>query len=204
MNRRGPANVDLATTPMDVTGEPDGFAAWVAKLRQHTGHAGAGHGKFTPARRAILVGSIASGGSVEVAARRAGIHATTLRDWIRKGQAELQALTAWEQGRGQDPGPTPYGELILEILMAIGFWETELLGVLKKAAKDGDVKAACWLLERVGGKLGAERIEIDMKPGHGPDDLGDVRARLTEQWAQIRARRTSLENGDGPGEREDE
>jgi transposase len=201
--RDGRAPISLDHPPPQITGAPPGFLAWVETMRAYGTHGGDGHGKFTPARRAIIVGAIASGGSVDVAARRAGIHGTTLRDWITRGQREVQAQTMHETGKGPDPGPTPYGAFVLEILIAIGYWETELLGIVKAAAVKGDIRAACWLLERVGGKLAAERVEIDMAAGQSATELGDVRARIAEQWASMRARKAALASGEAPG-REDE
>ncbi|HEV2773893.1 MAG TPA: hypothetical protein VGV57_13895 [Thermoleophilaceae bacterium] len=84
-----------------------------------------------------IVRAIRAGNYPEVAAGHAGIHAATYYRWMERGALEGEA--------GEDD---PYRQFRSEVERAIADSEAAEVGLVIKAARDGDWRAAAWLLER--------------------------------------------------------
>lgn len=102
---------------------------------------------FTPARAALIVRTIRETGcSLGAAARVAGIGESTLKDWRKRGLAELRQC---EEQLDVDPTrePQSFGEFTTALERALAAMESKLTKCLVDAA-DRDWRAAAWWLER--------------------------------------------------------
>ena len=97
-----------------------------------------------------IVRAIRAGNYPEVAAGHAGIHAATYYRWMERGELE-----------GDAPEDDPYRQFRAEVERALADSEAAEVGLVVKAARDGDWRAAAWLLERrFGDRWGRhERLE---------------------------------------------
>ncbi len=84
-----------------------------------------------------IVRAIRAGNYPEVAARHAGVHPSTYYRWMERGELE-----------GSAPEDDPYRQFRAEVERAIADAEAAEVGLVIKAARDGDWRAAAWLLER--------------------------------------------------------
>lgn len=149
----------------------------------------------------VLVAGVAAHGSLQVAAGLAGVDLKTARKWLDRGHADMERR-AVARGLDQDPGPEgEYERLLREVLAAVAWWSGRLLAIVQREAEAGDVKAAQWLLARVGPKIAAPRVEVDelggmggrAGEGSGPEDR---RADFLARIAEIRGRKAALESGE--------
>ena len=88
--------------------------------------------KLTPAVAARIVEAVELGATWERAADAAGVGASTLGLWRRKGEA----------------GEVPYVTFLLALKRAEGAGVERALRVIRKAAEGGAWQASAWLLER--------------------------------------------------------
>lgn len=84
-----------------------------------------------------IVRAIRAGNYPEVAARHAAVHPSTYYRWMERGELE-----------GEAPEDDPYRHFRSEVERAIADAEAAEVGLVVKAARDGDWRAAAWLLER--------------------------------------------------------
>ena len=88
--------------------------------------------KLTPETQARIVEAVELGATWERAADAAGVGASTLGLWRRKGEA----------------GEVPYVTFLLALKRAEGAGVERALRVIRKAAEGGAWQASAWLLER--------------------------------------------------------
>lgn len=88
-----------------------------------------------PAKLAKIVELVANGSSINGAARAVGLPMRTVSGWVEAGSAEGRHDPAME-------------EFALQVRSAEGQTEACAVAVIFDAAKRGDVRAACWFLER--------------------------------------------------------
>ncbi len=93
--------------------------------------------KLTPEVSEKIVRAIRAGNYPAVAAAHAGIHASTYYRWMERGELEGDAVE-----------DDPYRHFRSEVERAIADSEAAEVGLVLKAARDGDWRAAAWLLER--------------------------------------------------------
>ncbi len=84
-----------------------------------------------------IVRAIRAGNYPEVAAGHAGIHPATYYRWMERGALE-----------GDAAEDDPYRRFRSEVDRALSDAEATEVGLIVKAARDGDWRAAAWLLER--------------------------------------------------------
>lgn len=99
--------------------------------------------KLTPIVRARLVQALEMGATYELACGFAGIHYSTLRDWMLAGERELDQATQ----ENRDPAGDFY-EFSEAIKSAEGRAAVKWLLKIEKAATEGNWQAAAWKLER--------------------------------------------------------
>jgi hypothetical protein len=93
--------------------------------------------KLTPAVEEKIVRAIRAGNYPEVAARHAGIHPATYYRWMERGALE-----------GEAPEDDPYRRFRAEVERALADAEIADVGLIERAARNGDWRAAAFLLER--------------------------------------------------------
>lgn len=99
---------------------------------------------------------IKGGMTIREAAIRAGIHDATYRRWNREGRDWIETTIDHEHNPEENPapdltahpnGPT-YANFHTTVTQARAEAEGLMIGVLRRAANNGDWKAAAWWLER--------------------------------------------------------
>lgn len=106
--------------------------------------------KLDDERAERAVKCIEAGGSRESAAAAAGIHKSTLTEWLARGR------------RGEEP----YAGFQARVKAADGHAEDAMVRVVREAALDGTWQAAAWWLERCRGKRYALKrdVKLELKP----------------------------------------
>ncbi len=84
-----------------------------------------------------IVRAIRAGNYPAVAAAHTGVHPSTYYRWMERGELD-----------GDAPEDDPYRRFRAEVERAIADAEAAEVGLVLKAARDGDWRAAAWLLER--------------------------------------------------------
>lgn len=143
--------------------------------------------KFTLPTQERVIGVLARTGSMNVAAKVAGVARRTLDKWFDRGRAELETVAkALEDGVApEDLQPAPFAEFLLECQRAAGFAQAELVDLVAQSAFAGDWRAAAWLLERMGDKIAAEHVTVDVTPG-------EIAEQIRSRFALIRERAQAL------------
>lgn len=163
-------------------------------------HGGNGAGKNTQQVRDAIVAALAGCGSFSHASRLAGVEPDNARKWLNQGRAEQEA---WEArlAAGEDPGPPTELHLWARaVTLAGGWWTGRKLAALQTLGEDPttpvQLRAAIlqWLLSRLGDKL-SERVEVEHS-GEVTTTVQEITDAMREKFAQIRARRESLERGE--------
>ena len=111
---------------------------------------------FTRARGRKVIKAIKEGLTFKQAASYAGVSYSTLNRWRKEGRDVYEGL----QG---DP-KTGILEFWMQLEQAQGEASMRLLGVINKAAKQGDWKAATWILERRFSREWGPRGQQDLDP----------------------------------------
>lgn len=102
--------------------------------------------KFSKERQDAFVSAIATGCTYQVACGAARIVYMTYRDWMRKGEAELQELAK----SGEEVEQLPqYAEFYLAVKAAEQEHAQRMLSFIETAAANPQTwQAAAWMLER--------------------------------------------------------
>ncbi len=123
-----------------------------------------------------IVRAIRAGNYPEVAARHAGVHPSTYYRWMERGALE-----------GEAPEDDPYRHFRSEVDRAIADAEAAEVGLVVKAARDGDWRAAAWLLERRFGDRWGRRERLEqIHEVRVPDEASELDTeieRLLEEMA---------------------
>ncbi len=123
-----------------------------------------------------IVRAIRAGNYPEVAAGHAGVHPATYYRWMERGALE-----------GSAPEDDPYRQFRSEVERAIADAEAAEVGLVIKAARDGDWRAAAWLLERRFGDRWGRRDRLEqlhaIKEPDEADELDREIERLLEEMA---------------------
>lgn len=152
--------------------------------------------KLIPLRHREIINALRLGYPLHTAAARVGIHRDTLQNWRRRGQeafdtadetittyieknedgddVERQAITY----TAADPTEQIYLDLFVDSSRARSDAEGFYLGALRSAAREGDSRAAMFMLERSFGYHKRQEISFE----------GDVEIELS--WGEF-------ENGNG-------
>jgi len=101
--------------------------------------------KLTPDVQNKVVQALQLGAQRQDAATYAGVDAATLRRWLRKGITEPES---------------EYGRFRAAVIEAESRAKVAAMGVITKAARDGDWKAAAWMLARKYPHQFAERSQL--------------------------------------------
>ena len=132
--------------------------------------------KLNPEVSEKIVRAIRAGNYPEVAARHAGVHPATYYRWMERGELEGSAVE-----------DDPYRQFRAEVDRAIADAEAAEVGLVIKAARDGDWRAAAWLLERRFSERWARRERLDqLHVIEEPDEAGELDReieRLLEEMA---------------------
>jgi hypothetical protein len=108
--------------------------------------------KLTDKARREILQVISVGGSKSLACKHAGITLVTLMNWIRRGEQASKGL---------------YHDFVLEFRQAEARPDIMAMGIVHRAVKEGDVKAAQWWLEK--------------KTGWGQKDEPQVQIAITPE-----------------------
>ena len=139
--------------------------------------------KLTAETQEKIVRAIRAGNYPEVAAAHAGIHPATHYRWMERGALE-----------GDAPEDDPYRHYRAEVERALADSEAAEVGLIVKAARDGDWRAAAWVLERRFGDRWGRRDRLEqVHEVREPDEAGELDReieRLLEELAD-RERRAS-------------
>jgi hypothetical protein len=100
---------------------------------------------LTPAAHERIVGMLASGCTVEVAASAVGVRRETLHRWLQRGQ---EAREAREAGQALPARSRAYLALLDAAEEARSKAEVTALATIQRAARSGSWQAAAWWLER--------------------------------------------------------
>lgn len=114
--------------------------------------------KFTEAVRLAIVESLKVGNFARTACDLAGVNTSTYHDWINRGEAEA------------DNESSEYAQFARDVAHARATAESKALGVIQKAAFDGDWKAAAWFLSKAYPERWAEQ-DWRKKPDDTPQDF---------------------------------
>jgi transposase len=96
------------------------------------------------AKHAVIVDAMRAGNFLETAAALAGIDSSTLRRWIRRGERERMRR---EAGQVAQSSENAFVRLALEVDLAAGAAQSEVVGRIIRAGQD-DWRASAWWLER--------------------------------------------------------
>lgn len=118
--------------------------------------------KLDETRAEAIEKSIAAGGSRLSAAAAAGVHDSTLREWLQRGAK----------------GEEPYAAFRARIKRAEAEAEQAMVGIVREAALDGTWQAAAWWLERRRAKTYA--LKRDMKVEFASLNEEQARAKYRE------------------------
>jgi hypothetical protein len=130
-----------------------------------------------------IITVVRAGNLRETAAAAGGITTNTMRNWLRRGAS----------------GEEPYASFSEALDIAEAEVETTTVGVIEKAAKAGDWKAAAYLLENRGPRRWSRttRLEHTGKDG-GPIEL-DSKTELFARLDRLRASEApQVETGTDP------
>lgn len=107
--------------------------------------------KLTDKARREILQVISVGGSKSLAAKHAGITLVTLCNWLNRGERAT---------RGE------FKEFYLEFQQAQARPDILAMGIVQRAVKDGDIKAAMWWLEKKTGWGQAQEpaVQISITP----------------------------------------
>ncbi len=121
--------------------------------------------------------AIRAGNYPDVAARHAGIHPATHYRWMDRGGLE-----------GDAPQDDPYRRYRSEVERALADAEAAVVALIVKAARDGDSRAATWLLERRFGERWGRRDRLEqvheIKQGDQASEFDREIERLLEEMAE--------------------
>ena len=134
--------------------------------------------KLTSGREKMILAAVREGFFMTVAARRAGIHARTLRKWRGRAWASKE--------RGESNVYTAFED---KLVQALAEAEYKLFHGIRLAADD-DPEQAKWLLEKRWPKRWArdrQRIELTGKDG-GPIELEEAKAKVGAKLGSLAAR----------------
>lgn len=93
--------------------------------------------KFTEKNRHAILGAVAGGSPLDLAAALAGVRKSTVTDWIYRGMND------------EDAGvQSDYAKFAVEIHQALAMPIAEAVKTVTAAVKRGDVQTSRWLLER--------------------------------------------------------
>jgi len=147
-----------------------------------TGKKGGRPSSFTPERTRKVLEAIRAGATYIRAAERASIDYTTLRGWIKRGEAVKKG---------------PYFEFFKAVKKAEEDREETLLQNIIDAGRDpAHWQAGAWVLERTNpGKFGRrERMEVTGKEG-GPIEV----AQMSDEEILIKAKKILARQGEKGG-----
>lgn len=150
---------------------------------------------FTADVRAEILGHLKEGLPRYYACRAAGINDTTMRRWMRAGEANLEEIDIAIAGDKPPPDLTPLGEFAYDVMVAEA--QSRAIDVKTILAAD-DWRAQAWYLERMdhrqwGGvskhQLVAEGVEGE------PVDAGALLLDKLNQMAERLVRATGDDEG---------
>lgn len=127
-------------------------------------------GKLTVELAETLLAHLRDGLFRENACALVGIHADTLKAWMRRGREEIDAAQHHLELTGRRRKLGRYGDLVVSVLAAEARTEAKLVGVVTRIATAGtderaQLAAATWYLERkrnlVYGR-GALRVDLNV------------------------------------------
>ena len=107
--------------------------------------------KLTDKARREILQVISVGGSKSLAAKHAGITLVTLMNWLR---------------RGEQANKGTFRDFYLEFRQAEARPDILAMGIVHRAVKDGDTKAAMWWLEKKTGwgQVQEPQVQISITP----------------------------------------
>ena len=149
-----------------------------------------------PASRAAILAALRKGSTHKLAAEVVGINPRTLKTWLARGRANLDAIAAWERAgeHGERPELDAWGAFALDVARAEGDHALDLVGVVVRAAKRGEWRAALALLGRRRPLEFGESIGV--RP-EGVDDEGERHDTTDALLERLRKAAESTRGGDG-------
>ena len=145
--------------------------------------------KLTPEVEERVVRAIRAGNYPEVAAAHAGIHPATYYRWMERG-----ALA------GNAAEDEPFRRFRSEVERALADAEAAAVALIGKAARDGDSRAATWLLERrFSERWGSTRAPAQPDKTYAPMRSPDERDREIERLLEGEMARRSESWSEGEG-----
>lgn len=122
--------------------------------------------KLTDKARREILQVISVGGSKSLACKHAGITLPTLLNWLDRGKRANKGL---------------YHDFLLEYQQAEARPDIMAMGIVHRAVKDGDTKAAMWWLEK---KIGwGQREEPQVQISITPENMSVT--QLLEEAEQV-------------------
>ena len=148
--------------------------------------------KLTAETQEKIVRAIRAGNYPEVAVAHAGIHPATYYRWMERGALEGEAVE-----------DDPFRRFRSDVERALADAEAAAVALIGKAARDGDSRAATWLLERrFAERWGRTRAPAQPDKTYAPRRSPDERDReierlLEEEMAKRERRSASWSEGEG-------
>lgn len=143
---------------------------------------------------ARILGRIAAGDFRYQAAQACSITDRTLRNWIERGQTNVEAVDKAEHDGAAPVEIDAYGEFFLEFMATEANVEAAALNYIRE---DPDWRARAWYLERRKPReyaSPAARVQMVADGDEGPvDAVSQMMAKIDE----IRARGAKIQSGDG-------
>lgn len=129
--------------------------------------------KLTDKARREILQVISVGGSKSLACKHAGITLVTLLNWIKRGEQSSKGL---------------YHDFLLEFRQAEARPDIMAMGIVHRAVKEGDVRAAQWWLEKKSGwgQKDEPQVQIAITPENmSVTQLLQEAEQVSQSMAQI-------------------
>jgi len=125
--------------------------------------------KLTPEVQEKIAALLMRGNFIETAAAAAGVTATSVRTWLRRGNAERLRTESGDPREGE----RVYADFAAAVEYAQAIGEARHVKIIDDAAQAGTYRASTWMLERMYPERWGKREVIDVEV-----DLGTLRRNL--------------------------
>lgn len=136
--------------------------------------------RLTPEVSKALCDAVRDGCFLSHAASIVGVSAATVHEWIRRGE-----------GNDDRSAVEPYATFATAVRQARAEAEFEMVGVINRAAEDGQWRAAAWWLERSNPEAwgpGARRMQVRDRRGRYSPAGGESGMAIVAALAERMAR----------------
>ena len=128
--------------------------------------------KLTPEIQETIVNAVKLGNYIETAAALAGIHKSTLYDWMKRGAREAERLDKTPSAKPRKK-ELPYLEFSDALTRALAYAESRDVEMIDKAAIE-DWRASAWRLERRNSERWGKKDKVTADLSHSGKDGGPI------------------------------